>query len=182
MYFSNDISLRFPLRFLLGCVVSLVAAVTPMSASLAATDPPKVGQAAPAEGPSSTEKFKLIIMIKKKKGMTRAEFVDYLENHHSVLIRKHVPPVLELYRRNYIIFDDPFVTQSKDGRTVGAEVEHDFDCIIEVIYTSREGAQQAMKALYSGDTKRVITEDESKFIEPGSVKSYVVEVHQSKLP
>ena len=123
--------------------------------------------------------FKLMLTIKKKKGLSRQEFIDYYENQHTVLCRKILPP-LEVYRRNYIMNDDPFLAAVGDNRAVDGE--NDFDVITEAIYTSRTEALASMAALFNGDTRTQIMNDEAKFCEPGGIKFYVVEVHQSAIP
>ncbi|MEG2045391.1 MAG: EthD domain-containing protein, partial [Comamonas sp.] len=45
--------------------------------------------------------FKCIALLKRRSDLSKEQFVDYYENHHSVLIRSLFPEILE-YRRNYI--------------------------------------------------------------------------------
>jgi hypothetical protein len=123
--------------------------------------------------------FKLILTIKKKKGMSRQEFIDYYEKRHTALCRRILPP-LEVYRRNYVSSDDPFLKAIGDSRST--EGENDFDVITEAIYTSRKEAEASMAALFNGDTREQIMNDEANFCEPGGIKLYVVEVHQSSIP
>jgi len=123
--------------------------------------------------------FKLIVTIKKKRGMSRQEFIDYYEKQHTVLCRQILPP-LEVYRRNYIMNDDPFLKAIGDNRAVDGE--NDFDVITEAIYTSRTEAQASMAALFDGNIGTQIMNDEAKFCEPGGIKFYVVQVHQSSIP
>jgi hypothetical protein len=122
---------------------------------------------------------KLMLTIKKKKGMSRQAFIDYYENQHAVLCRKSLPP-LEVYRRNYVTNTDPFLKAIGDNRS--PEGENDFDVITEAIYTSRKEAETSMAALFNGNTREQIMNDEANFCEPADIKFYVVEVHQSSIP
>ena len=123
--------------------------------------------------------FKLIVTIKRKRGMSREEFIDYYENHHVALCRKILPP-LEVYRRNYIMNDDPLLKAIGDNRAVDGE--NDFDVITEAIYTTRAEAQASMNALFDQNVGPKIMADEAKFCEPGGIKFYVVQVRQSSMP
>lgn len=122
--------------------------------------------------------FKWIVMIKKKKGMSREEFIDYYENRHEPLIRELLPRSV-VYRRNYLIFNDPML--NADGRGGDAE-EAGFDVLTESVFSTREDAEALMKAFASPGIFERIRADEDNFVEPGHAKMYVVEVRQSAYP
>ena len=123
--------------------------------------------------------YKCIILMKKKRGLSRREFIDYYENKHVPLLRE-LAPMREIYRRNYIVFDDPMF--NVDGRD-GAADSVAFDVITESIFATREAAEAAKNAvLGSPKTLQRVKADEANFVEPGSVRMYVVEVRQSPIP
>ena len=123
--------------------------------------------------------FKLIVMFKRKAGMSMDQFIDHYENVHAVLARKILPPQ-DLYRRNYIMADDPFIDHIGDNRSVREEPP--FDVVTEAIYSTREDAIACVETFFRGESGREIVEDEANFVEPGSVKFYVVKVYQSSIP
>ena len=123
--------------------------------------------------------YKCIILMKKKTGMTRSEFIEYYENKHVPLLRE-LAPMREIYRRNYIVFDDPMF--NVDGRN-GAADSVAFDVITESIFATREDAEAAKNAVLGApETLKRVKADEANFVEPGSVRMYVVEVRQSPIP
>lgn len=123
--------------------------------------------------------FKVVITMKRRQGLGRREFREHYEQRHVPLMYEGMPET-EVYRRNYVSVDDPFLSDGHDGRSVAGETE--FDVITEVEYSSREAATASMEALLSGDLAARIREDENQFIEPGSVRFYVVEVDESPKP
>lgn len=122
--------------------------------------------------------FKYIAHIKKKVGMSRQDFIDYYENKHEPLIRSLLPH-LHIYRRNYLVFDDPLI--NVDGRGGGSE-SAGYDVLTEGVLGSREEAEAFFAAFANPEIFSKIQADEANFVAPGSVKVYVVEVHQSKIP
>ena len=122
--------------------------------------------------------FKWIVQIKKKQGMTRAEFIDYYENKHEPLIRRLLPRY-PIYRRNYLVFDDPML--SIDGRGGSAD-DAGYDVLTEGVFDTREDAQAFMAAFAKTEIREQIKADEANFVEPGHAKMFIVEVYQSAIP
>ncbi|WP_083277071.1 EthD domain-containing protein [Sphingobium phenoxybenzoativorans] len=125
--------------------------------------------------------FKLIITIKKKKGMTLEQFMHHYDKVHIPLCQKIMPVPLHLHRRNYILTDHPFYGYVGDNR---AEASHEpaFDVITEAFYEDEAAARASMDALFDQVIGPQVMEDEKNFCEPGGVNFYVVEVHQSAIP
>lgn len=123
--------------------------------------------------------YKYMILMKKKASISREEFIDYYENQHVPLMRA-MAGGREIYRRNYIVFDDPMF--DIDGRKGSAD-DFGFDVITECAFATREEAEAAKQAaLASPENLRRVKEDEANFIEPGSVRMVIVEVRQSPIP
>ena len=123
--------------------------------------------------------IKQVVFLKKRDDISMEDFIDYYENHHVDLCRNILPP-LEVYRRNYVMNDDPLLKAIGDNRAVDGE--NDFDVITEAIYTTRAEAQASMNALFDQNVGPKIMADEAKFCEPGGIKFYVVQVRQSSIP
>jgi EthD domain len=118
--------------------------------------------------------FKLIMLLKKRSDLTREQFMDYYDNHHVPFMHSIVPRGAAVHRRNYVL-----ASERGSDCEVTPQLEDDWDVIVEVFYESREAAEGAMKALADPETSRRMREDESRFIQPGSIRRFVVEVHET---
>jgi hypothetical protein len=127
--------------------------------------------------------YKLIFTIKKKAGLSRAEFIDYYENKHAPLVRRLFPPVAE-YRRNYIMTEGPAVDAVYNGPATdpvyGGDnpqdtLVSDFDVITEVLFDDLEQLKANMGAMDDPEIFRQIRGDEPNLFEPGGTKFYIVE-------
>jgi hypothetical protein len=120
-----------------------------------------------------------MLLMKRKAGLSRAQFIDHYENRHVPLLRE-LAPGREVYRRNYLVFDDPlFQVDDRDGGAANMG----FDVITESIFATRADAEAARNAVLADpDTLRRVKEDEAHFVEPGTVKIFIVEVRQSPIP
>jgi uncharacterized protein (TIGR02118 family) len=122
--------------------------------------------------------FKWIVQIKKKAGMSREEFIDYYENKHEPLIRRLLPRY-PIYRRNYLVFDDPMLTIDNRG---GSAADAGYDVLTESVFPTRADAEAFMAAFAKPEVRAAIKADEANFVEPGCAKMFVVEVYQSRIP
>jgi deoxyribodipyrimidine photolyase-like uncharacterized protein len=68
--------------------------------------------------------FKLIVMTKRKAGMSMEDFIDYYENGHSVLMKSFYPQMRK-YVRNYLY------TVTNDMCVDG---EMPYDCVTEAYF------------------------------------------------
>jgi hypothetical protein len=122
--------------------------------------------------------YKRIIQIKKKAGLSRADFIDYYENHHEPLIRRLIG-INSTYRRNYLLFDDPMLNVGGFG---GSREQAGFDVLTERVFGSRAESEAVMKAYANPDIFAQLKADEAQFIEPDGIKAYSVEVYMSRYP
>jgi hypothetical protein len=120
-----------------------------------------------------------MILMKRKGSISRERFIEYYEDQHVPLMR-HLTGGRVLYRRNYVVFDDPMF--DLDGRK-GTQDDFCFDVITECAFDTREQAEAAKQGvLASPENLLRVKEDEKNFIEPGTVRIFVVEVRQSPIP
>ena len=120
---------------------------------------------------------RIIITIKKRKGISRAQFMEYYEKHHVPFVSTLLPGTKSLYRRNFIIWDDPILDAIGDGRA-GRDLGDDlnpFDCFTETERNTREEAEEGLKRFFESDVLRKIKADEDEFVEPDGTRFYVVE-------
>jgi len=120
--------------------------------------------------------FKVIMLIKKKPGMTREEFMDYYDNKHIPLMHRILSKGAAIHRRNYVI---PSASDIASPDNLDARAENDYDVICEVFYEDLETAQSVMRDFQNEEVRRLTEEDEGKFQLRGSIKRYIVEVHET---
>ena len=101
--------------------------------------------------------LKIVVFIRRKAGLSRAEFQDYYENHHRKLISTIADHIVD-YRRSYPIDE-------------GAE----FDCLTE-IWTRDEAQLKQLQAAYR-QAYPIISADEKNFLDQASLRTVVCEEH-----
>jgi hypothetical protein len=119
--------------------------------------------------------FKIIMLLKKRADITRQEFIDHYDNVHVPLMHRLLPQGAAVHRRNFVV--------PKQGVGAGAEsaaaIERECDAIVEVFYEDLDTAERAMRCLADPQLRSLMEQDENKFILPGSIRRYVVEVHET---
>lgn len=117
--------------------------------------------------------FKMIFMVKKRPDISREAFIDFYDNQHVPMMRELTKGKgVSVHRRNYIVRNDPpdpAVTGPDDG----------FDAITELLYASREAADEAARMFADPELLRQSKEDQAKFLLPAETRRYIVEVHQT---
>ena len=121
--------------------------------------------------------FSTILTIRKKRDISREEFIDYYENKHTALIGRLLPATIQQYRRNYVIDEDQMSRRLAQGRGDDTETP-DIAVITEARFATREDAEALIEAFLSDEVLPQVLADESNFIEPGGVRWRVVEVYE----
>jgi len=103
---------------------------------------------------------KEMLLIKRKPGLSREEFVKHYEEVHAPLILKNCPTV-KRYVRNYV------------ANTLGA-VGPDFDCITEVWYDDMAGFK-ALGRVYMSEAGKPIRDSEESFMDSGKLVVFLAE-------
>src|SRR5437868_497076 len=120
--------------------------------------------------------FKIIVMLRKRADISRKEFIDYYSNHHVPLVHSLLPKGAAIHRRNFVVPRQP--TPMEMGANADTSASADPDVISEVFYEDLATAQAAAQAMSEPAIRAQIEADERKFLEPGSLRSYVVEVRE----
>lgn len=112
--------------------------------------------------------FKVVALLARKQGLSRAEFIDYYETRHVPLITEVLPP-FRGYRRNYL---------EHEGRLAppGAPAT-DFDVLSEFLFDDRAGYDAMLAAYADPATAARIAADEENFLDRSRTRMHVVEVH-----
>jgi hypothetical protein len=121
--------------------------------------------------------FSTILTIRKRSDISREEFIEYYEKKHTAVIAELIPSKAILFRRNYVIDDDPLTLRLAEGRGSDTELG-DIAVITEGRFENREDAEEVIEAFLEKDTLDQILADEENFIAPGGVRWTVVEVHE----
>jgi len=116
--------------------------------------------------------LKIVILLKRRPGMSREDFIRHYEAVHSVLAVKLVPGMID-YRRNFI---DPAKT------VFGVSNEHPgFDCITEMVFPDQATYERAFAEFSKQEVIDAITQDEEKLFDRSTIRSYFVDEFVSKL-
>jgi len=118
--------------------------------------------------------FKMIIFVKRKAGMSHAEFVDYYENHHAVLAVQLAPSVRK-YIRNYIypIANENYAADTGEDGPV--------DCVTEVWYDNEQAFEATVKDFLGSNKAEIIMQDEGKVFDREAIRWFKAVVHESEL-
>lgn len=105
--------------------------------------------------------YKVIVLVSRKPGMSRADFQRHYETVHVPLVKTLVPALVE-YRRNFF---DPVEVEIMPG----AEAP-DFDCITEMWFKDRAGFE-ALTEINNDPVKgMLLAEDALKFMDPAKTR------------
>lgn len=106
---------------------------------------------APRQCNGSDGVLKLVFLLKRKPGMSVAEFRDYYENNHRKLAEKATPGALRYVRR--------FVEPEKNPIT-GEAIELPFDVVMELWWPNRAAWDDLQAEIATSEIGKAIYEDE----------------------
>ncbi len=116
--------------------------------------------------------FKVMILIKRKPGMSKKDFIAYYENNHAPLGSSKVPN-MKRYVRHFL---HPY------GNDVyGADAEPSYDVVTELWFDDESDFQRGMAYLTEPETARIIGEDEEQLFDKSSIRFFVVEDHETDM-
>jgi uncharacterized protein (TIGR02118 family) len=112
--------------------------------------------------------FKVIVLIARKVGLSREDFMHHYETVHVPLVHSLVPQLVE-YRRNYL---DPaeIVAMPSAAAT-------DFDSITEMWFRDRAG-YEALTTLNADPVKgALLADDAALFLDAAKTRMFIVGEH-----
>ena len=104
--------------------------------------------------------FKIIILSKRKSGLSMQEFRDYYETRHAVLALS-LTPLVRGYVRHYLA--------PMESPLHGVAAESSADCVTEVWWDNEGDFREAMKAV-AEPSLAAISEDEEQFADRSSIR------------
>jgi len=109
---------------------------------------------------------KVIALIKRKPGLSRAEFIAYYESNHAPLAKRVFPQIVQ-YRRNFIDLSGSIIAPGMP--------DPDFDSVTEIWYRDRAAVTEMLSEHFSTNTQQIIEEDERKFLDQSMTRFFTVE-------
>ena len=109
--------------------------------------------------------FKVIVLLKRKKGMSFDEFKRAYEAKHAIVGRS-VAPLMRKYVRNFL---------TPASSELAPEGDPPFDCVTEVWYDSEEDYRRTMEANASDpNAKALLAQDREDFFDGSKTRWYTV--------
>lgn len=116
--------------------------------------------------------IKIVSLLKRKSGMSRADFIAHYESTHAPLAVRLVPGLID-YRRSFI---DP----SRPAFGLNSEWPG-FDVITELVFADEASYAAALAEFAKPEVAAAIVADEENLFDRSCMRAYVVEEHRSKL-
>lgn len=116
--------------------------------------------------------FKLMVLIKRRPGMSMADFMAYYDDHHAVLAARHLPHT-RAYHRHYL---------TPLGDHVGGQAaELPYDVITEMHFDDEAAFGEAMAILGRPEVSEAITTDESNLFDRATITFMRAETHSTDM-
>jgi EthD domain len=121
--------------------------------------------------------IKLVIMLKKKAGLTTEQFRQHYENSHAVYAMRYFGHLWVEYRRNYPIQSSSFAAHADDDSTSAGE--NAYDAITEIVMRDQAAFDEMLRILSEPETRKLFSEDEERFTDRNLSRFTVCDVVQS---
>lgn len=116
--------------------------------------------------------FKVMVMIKRKPGMSMEDFIAYYEDHHAPLGASKVPN-LKRYVRHFI--------RPYGNEVYGADAEPPYDVLTEIWFDDEADFERGMAYLTEPGTAAIIGADEENLFDKASIRFMLMEDHETDL-
>lgn len=117
--------------------------------------------------------FKIVLLIKRKEGMSHQEFRDYYETNHAPLA-KRVMPGMSAYKRTFLQPLSDSQSSPDDFDLKQESTARDYDVVTEFFWDNADDFQSAVEFMNS-DGAQVLVEDELKFMDRSSMTFFMGE-------
>lgn len=117
--------------------------------------------------------FKVMVLLKRKPGLTLQQFIDHYESNHAPLGVKYQTKMVR-YIRHYL----HALPYPLDGTIVEAE----YDVLTELWFEDKQAYDEGMALMKEPEANAVLTEDEARFLDLTKSRLAYVEEHESELP
>ena len=117
--------------------------------------------------------YKVIVLIKRRPGLSMEEFIDYYETKHAPLGASKVPN-LKRYVRHFV--------RPYGNDTYAAGGESPCDVLTELWFDDEADFLQGMAYLADPDTAAIIQADEEKLFDRNSIRFMVMQDFETPMP
>ena len=120
--------------------------------------------------------LKLIATMKRKEGVSLAEFRDYYENNHTRLTH-HVAEFMADYRRSYPRPNpaDPSRVYNPSGAELITPDNAPFDCMTEIWFENEDALKGLFAVMARPEVAAEFAADEERFIDRSRTRIVVCE-------
>lgn len=112
--------------------------------------------------------MKIVILIKKKPGMSREAFIDHYENGHSVLGKRLLGHLWTKYVRNY----PKALVEYQPEET---SVDDSYDAVTEIWLKDAAALEEMQRIINVPENNKLILEDEERFQDRTKTRLLVVD-------
>lgn len=112
--------------------------------------------------------IKLMVLIKRRDGMSMEEFIDYYESNHAPLAARSLPD-LHAYKRYFLT---PFAPDAP---------ELPYDVVTEIVFASQEDLDKTLALLGGGPLAEEIQADEAKLFDRDTITFMQVDERETDL-
>lgn len=112
----------------------------------------------------------VITLLKRREGMSKADFIAYYEAHHRRIGEKVLGGYATRYVRRYLHPAD------------GVDQHEDADVVMEIDFPDAETQAACFAAMGDAATMAEIVADEEKLFDRSRIRTFTVEEHASDLP
>lgn len=117
----------------------------------------------------------MFALMRKKNGMTKADFIDYYETRHVPLVLSIIGQYIDSYERNYLDYDHKY---TRTATTDDPSAPRPLDVVTHVVWKDLEGARRTMA---DPENAGRIARDEENFLDRASMEIIIVPDGDSRL-
>ena len=117
---------------------------------------------------------KVVVLFKRKDGLSREEFIDYYENQHVKLFADKIPGsgIVRVVRRYFTPISAAFS---------GSDVPSEFDGILEIWFEDEKSFDGWFNGPRDAEFERIIMEDEAKLFDKSKAFFNTVEEFETEI-
>jgi hypothetical protein len=116
--------------------------------------------------------FRVLILLKRRPGMSMEEFIEYYENHHAKLGAALAPNMIG-YKRTYL--------RPIPNLLTGQVTEPAYDVFTECRFASRESFEENGRLMQSPEALAALVADEENLFDRSMNSRVLVEEYESDL-
>lgn len=123
--------------------------------------------------------IRIIWLLRRKQGITHAQFRHHYETSHAALGEKYLGHLLKAYRRNYVMPPEEGANGNLVLERVLAAKSWDYDCVTEWELEDEAAFEQVVATLSVPNIGKLFHDDEEHFLDRSSVRLVRFETTQS---